>query len=184
MLPATNASQLVMFDGSRTYSGQEFGRRVTMGLNGWGRQYQFNTFIPETTGTWAFFKSDWNSGIRSELFMAEIPQQNGGNSVPRNTFVNFPVTIGNGSTYAEIKFGYAENGSAASYYCTNRQEMCTTSGSPFSFASIDSRALTPCTSGCSINIPVIPGRAIYYSTGSSADGVSWTYVAPQVGLIP
>ena len=88
-----------------------------------------------------------------------------------------------GAAYAEIKFGYMENGSAGSYYCTSRQDACTTSGSPFIFPSIDSRTPLACSSGCTINIPAIAGRAVYYSIGSSANGTAWTYGTPRVGLV-
>jgi hypothetical protein len=103
--------------------------------------------------------------------------------VPRSTFVNYPVEIPGGSVYAEIKFGYVENGAPNSYYCTLRQDACTTSGTPFVYSSIDSRTLVACSSGCTINIPAIAGRAVYYSVGSSGNGTSWTYGAPQVGLV-
>jgi hypothetical protein len=129
------------------------------------------------------FKADWADGIRSEIFMAKLPPFPGGNSVPRSTFVNYPVEIPGGSAYAEIKFGYVENGAANSYYCTLRQDACTTSGTPFVYPSIDSRTLLACSSGCTIDIPAIAGRAVYYSVGSSGNGATWTYGAPQVGLV-
>jgi hypothetical protein len=181
-LPAV-AGWLVQNDDSYSYQIWEGGRRLTMALTGYGRQYEYNTFIPENTGTWGMFKADWADGIRSEIFMARLPPFPGGNSVPRNTFVNYRVQVPGGPAYAEIEFGYMENGAANAYYCTSRRDACTTSGSPFVYPSIDSRTLLSCSSGCTINIPAIAGRAVYYSIGSSANGATWTYGTPQVGLV-
>jgi hypothetical protein len=116
----TVAGWLVQSQTSYSYGLWEGGRRMTMALSGYGRQYEYNTFIAENTGQWAMFKSDWADGIRSEIFMAKLPPFPGGNSVPRSTFVNFPVQIPAGSPYAEIEFGYVENGSSTSYYCSPR----------------------------------------------------------------
>jgi len=174
---------LHQFSVSQSYYGGEYNRRITLGLNGHYRQYGASTFIPEVTGTWAFFKADWADGIRSELFMTKFPPFPGGNSIPRNTFVNYSIQVPGGGAYAEIKFGYMENGSAQAYFCTNRQDPCTTSGSPFAYPSIDGRTLLACSSGCTVNIPAIAGRAVYYSIGFSANGATWTYGAPGVGLV-
>jgi len=176
-------SWLVQMDASRSYSGFEFGRRLTLGLTGHLRQYGYSTFIPEPTGTWGLFKADWADGVRSEIFMAKLPPfPTSDSAVPLNTFINYAVPVPGGANYAEIEFGYMENGAANAYYCTSRQDTCTTSGSPFAFPSIDTRSLTSCSSGCTINIPVISGRAVYYSIGTSSDGASWTYGAQQVFL--
>src|SRR5579863_1531358 len=179
----TVGAWLVQHDASQSYSLFEYARKLTMAFTGPGRQYEYSTFIPETTGTWGLVKSDWLDGIRSEIMMAKLPPFPAGGSVPRNTFVTYPVQVPAGPAYAEIRFGYLENGSAQAYYCTSRQDACTTSGSPFRYSSIDSRTLTSCSSGCTINIPVIAGRTVYYSIGSSANGSAWTYGAPQVGLV-
>ncbi len=181
-LPNVTGS-LVQHDASYNYAMFEGARVITMGFTGYGRQYEFNSFIPDSSGAWGLFKADWADGVRSEIFMAKLPPFPGGNSIPRNTFVKFPVEIPAGTAYAEIKFGYMENGSAASYYCTSRQDACTTSGSPFVFPSIDSRTPLACSGGCTVNVPAIAGRAVYYSIGSSSNGTSWTYGTPRVGLV-
>jgi hypothetical protein len=182
MFASSPAAWLVQVDGSYAYSLAESSRRLTMGLTGWGRQYPYSTFIPESTGTWGMFKADWADGIRSDIFMARLPPAQA-SSIPRNTFVNVPVSIPAGLAYAEIEFGYMENGAANAYHCTSRQDVCTTNGSPFVYPSIDTRTLESCSSGCTIGIPAIAGRAVYYSIGSSANGATWTYGAPQVGLV-
>ena len=174
---------LVQHDASFSYALFENARKMTMGLSGYGRQYAFNTFIPESTGAWGMFKADWADGVRSNIFMAKLPPFAPQSSIPRSTFVNLPVQIPAGAAYAEIQFGYMENGSAQAYYCTSRRDACTTSGAPFAYPSIDSRTLVSCSAGCTIHIPAIAGRAVYFSIGWSANGTTWTYGAPQVGLV-
>jgi hypothetical protein len=183
MFPSWSAAELVQMDGSQSYSVGEFGRRITMGLTGWGRQYEANTFISESTGQWGMFRADWADGIRSEVFMAKLPPYPPASSIPRNTFVNYPVLIPMSAGFADIEFGYMENGGAQAYYCTSRQDTCSTSGTPFAYPSIETRTLTSCSSGCTINLPAIAGRAVYYRVGWSGDGLTWTYGAPQVGLV-
>jgi hypothetical protein len=73
-----------------------------------------------------------------------------------------------GANQAEIQFGYAENGPPSSFFCAYRQETCLTTipsahpTDPYSFASEPSLGPTPCQSGCTINIPAIPSRTVYY----------------------
>lgn len=180
---ATGAGWLVQMDASQQYANYEYGRRLTMGLTGWGRQYQFNTHLADPTGTYSFFKADWADGIYSPLMMAKLPPFDAILSTPHYGFVNVPVSFGSGSTYAEVQFGYAENGSIASYYCTSRAEACNTSGSPYSFE-LDSRSLTSCTSGCTIQVPAISGRVLYYRPRRSSDGTNWTNGPPAAILVP
>jgi hypothetical protein len=63
---------------------------------------------------------------------------------------------------ARIRFGYAENGPAGSFFCTSRQEECSTEGAPFAFTRTDSRTLQNCAIGCTISVPAISGRVLYY----------------------
>jgi hypothetical protein len=82
----------------------------------------------------------------------------------RSNFV--PVTIGvagyEGSTKVRVRFGYAENGPADSYYCTSRKEACTTGGSPYSWASEAPAPLNCPSTGCRVEAPAIAGRLLYY----------------------
>jgi hypothetical protein len=163
------AGWLVQNDNSYSYGLWEGGRRLTMAFSGYGRQYELNVFSAENTGQWGLFKSDWTDLLRSEIFMVKFPPFPGGNSIPRSTFVNLPVGVPAGMAYAEIKFGMLENGASTAFYCTQRAEVCTTSGSPFAYQTTDAPlTLTSCGSGCLINIPVIPGRTVYFEVCRSA----------------
>jgi hypothetical protein len=75
---------------------------------------------------------------------------------------------GSSGDLVRVAFGYAENGAPSSLFCTTRQETCwtsstATSSNPYVFAG-EAQAKTPCGSGCTISIPAIPGRVVYYQT--------------------
>jgi hypothetical protein len=135
------------------------------------RDFDFATPIVEPTGKWAIFACEWCSGVRSDLFMAKLPpfprttKATGGGS----TFQPVLVKIGASSNWdlARIRFGYVENGgNPTTFYCTPRQEDCSTTAnatasSPFAFES-EAPVWTSCSGGCSITVPALPGRIVYY----------------------
>ena len=93
-------------------------------------------------------------------------------SVNRTHYVPVSVSIPAkpGVDNAVIEFGYAESGDPAAYYCTARQEACVAQNStinsrtPFYFAATEAGSITgmPCRTGCTITIPAVPGRVVYY----------------------
>jgi len=91
-------------------------------------------------------------------------------SVNRTTFIPVQEQIGSvptGTNNIIAEFGYAENGSPASFYCTQRTEACVAVSStvnettPFYFASESYTGLS-CASGCTITLPGYPARVIYW----------------------
>jgi len=87
--------------------------------------------------------------------------------VPRQDFVPLAFEVPGGAgpwnaPNARIRFGYAENGPVGSFYCTSRQEECSTEGTPFAYTSSDSRTLQNCALGCTISVPTVGGRMLYY----------------------
>ncbi len=146
-------------------------RRITMGFAGYGRQFQFASFIPEPTGTWGYMQGFWLDGVRNDLFMAKLPPWPNPQQPTFNgtNFIKQAVQIGASQnlTNARIRFGYTENGSASDFFCTARQEACVTSAaptaaSPYWFAS-ENAGWQPCTAGCTISVPAIPGRVLFYA---------------------
>lgn len=181
--PNANASWLMQIDGSQSYSNQEFMRHITMGFTGWGRQYQFNTFISDPDGKWGFYKCDWCDGIRSEVMIGKFSSYDPIRYANRSGFINFPIQLGSSSTYAEAQFGYIENGTTSSFYCMGRADACNTSGTPYGFEGLP-RVLQSCVGGCTIQIPAISGRMLYYRVRRSSDGTTWTSGPLQATLIP
>jgi hypothetical protein len=151
-------------------------RRITMGLSGPGRQFQFGSFIPDPTGTWAFMQGYWLDGVRNDLMIAKLPPWPNPQDVTTNrtNFVPQPIQVSANSNVlaARVRFGYAENGAPGSFFCTPRREACITGGSPYSFQS-ENPGWQPCASGCTIPVPAIPGRVLFYAVDSQ-DGAGNT----------
>ncbi len=153
-------------------------RRLGMGFMGPGRQYEFSAQTPDPTGKWAIFACDWCDGVRTELFMYKLPPLPGSaeQTRPGNDFQLLTVTLGPNTQLdkARVRFGYGENGNPASLYCTTRQENCSTtadSSMPFAYES-EGPVWQSCSAGCTIQVPALPGRVLYYSVDrkSTSDG--------------
>src|SRR5208283_2229270 len=149
-------------------TGQQW-RRLGMGFMGPGRQYEFSTQTPEPTGKWSIFACDWCDGVRTELFMYKLPPlpSSTEQTRPGNDFQLMTVTLGPDTDLglARVRFGYGENGNPASLYCTTRQENCSTtadSSMPFAYES-EGPVWQSCSAGCTIQVPALPGRVLYYS---------------------
>ena len=75
-----------------------------------------------------------------------------------------PVTLGPAQNWiqARVRFGYGENGNPASFYCTTRQENCSTttnSSMPFAYES-EGPVWQSCSAGCTIQVPALPGPGL------------------------
>jgi len=128
-------------------------------------------------GSWIMFRTIHASGVWADILLGKLPPYPPVDSVVRATFQPLPVTLsppaGLGIDNAVIQFGYSENGPTDRYHCTSRQEAClaTSQGSPavpFVFPSEGSGGTgagitgEPCARGCSIAIPAISQRVLYY----------------------
>ncbi len=177
-VPAPTLGRIVQVRASVSDPASQFWRSAGLGLGGVGLHDQFSTSVADPTGTWVLSANIHLDGVRSDWLATKLPGTPPIRGTSRAGYVNYPVEIGSGAGYAEIEFGYAENGAPDSFFCTTRAESCNTSGSPFSFSS-DTRTLKRCTNRCTVNIPIIAGRVVYYRIGRSVDGVTWTYGQPQ-----
>jgi hypothetical protein len=155
-------------DASGTYQ-----RVLTSGFQGY-RQFGFfwNAKYTSAQSNWllAPVTGELIPG-RTDALMFSLPPVPPADSIARNDFI--PVTVqlapprGMNPDNAVVEFGYAENGDASSYYCTSRQETCVAvSGSvndanPFYYASENFQGMS-CGSGCTITVPGLPGRILYY----------------------
>ncbi len=166
------------------------GRRLSMGFTGPGRQYHFTNSHTTPSARWAFFGPGWVDGVRPDMLMLKLPPwPNTEQDRTRNTFVPIQVDLPSNGEYAKarIRFGYAENGPASSFFCTSRQEACVTDTQLSPFAYEQSETLTPadCQGGCSVVIPAIPGRVLYYRVERLNSGGGSVFQGPtQVRVIP
>ena len=114
----------------------------------------------------------WLDGVRTDDLMTVLPPFPDPDGVTRNTFVPVPVKLSPPATLpvqsAIVEFGYVENGDAGNYYCTSRQETCVATAAtvnlanPFTFQQSEGFTGQPCNGGCTIAIPALPQRALYY----------------------
>jgi hypothetical protein len=164
----------------------QYWRPITMGFSGPGRQFEFASFVPDPTGTWSFIQGYWPDGVRNELFMARLPPwPSQSDAINRSNYVPLTISVAANSMQplARVHFGYVENGAATSFYCTARQDACTASGTPFSFDS-ENPAWQNCASGCSIQVPEIAGRVLYYEVDRQDTSGNTTPGTLQVNVLP
>ncbi len=91
---------------------------------------------------------------------------NGADFTPVVLQVSTPAGLG--VTNAMVEFGYGDNGNPSSGpFCTPRQEICVKgnqTGNTYHFETSQSGAYSgqPCSNGCSVTVPAISGRTLYY----------------------
>jgi hypothetical protein len=113
----------------------------------------------------------WVDGVRQDILLVKLPPYIQSDGVARQDFTPVKVDVGalKGATQAAVDFGYAEYGDPSLFLCTGRAEKCTavnatldpTSSSPYLFAS-EVTTGAACTSGCTIQVPALPSRVLYY----------------------
>jgi hypothetical protein len=148
--------------------GSGYSRIVTEALGGpKGTGLLFKS-LPD--GSWAFFENRTGPAW-PYVMMAKMPAF-GKDSVRRDVFVRAPITItpprGERVASAEVDFGYAEFGAVDAFHCTSRNEVCAAVSltvddtNPFSYQQSDSYVKAPCSSSCTITLPVLPEHVAYY----------------------
>ncbi|MBZ5603460.1 MAG: hypothetical protein LAO79_14260 [Acidobacteriia bacterium] len=165
-------------------------RRLTSSLVAPGRQYNFTNAKSTPDGRWVLVMAPWLEGQRSEMLWVKLPPfpdsaSNAGISAGA-TRVGLALSGATGDAL-RVAFGYAENGDAANFYCTSRAEACYTSAAatvqaPFVYAS-ETQSPSSCTRSCSVSIPALPGRIVYYQlerkTGSQTVTTGMGAIAVQ-----
>jgi hypothetical protein len=147
-------------------------RRLGPNYSRWNQQDVFWNADVTPSGALMATQVRWLDGVRFEDLVTTLPPYPDSDGVARNSFLPLPVTLqppaGMQIASALVEFGYAENGPAGSYYCTSRQETCVASAgaiqqtTPFYFESSDSYSGVPCTNGCTVTIPALSQRVLYY----------------------
>jgi hypothetical protein len=121
--------------------------------------------------------------------MAELPPYPSVDSYDRSQFIPMvlPVPPLSGADHAVIEFGYQEYGDPSAFHCTTRHDAClaataqlSPNSSPFFFQS-EHHAGLPCSTGCTIAIPAISQRVLFfrivYLAGSKMVATSGVSVA-------
>jgi len=147
-------------------AGQQY-RLLSNALDKYDQQSNFwnSRTIPD--GSWLFTSLAADLSVK----LIRIPPRAPDN-VNRQGYVPVQITLRGGAAAnnAVVQFGYAEDGPATAFYCTERQESCVASAAamnsavPFYFATTEAASIggVPCANGCTVTIPSVPGRVVYY----------------------
>ena len=149
-----------------------FGLQLRVISNSLSKYDQESVFWNSRTvpdGSWLFTSL---AGYVGSLKLIKIPPRQT-DSVNRTTYVPISVSLPAvpGVDNAMVQFGYGENGDPGSFYCTARQEACVSqsgtinASQPFYFAKTEASSITglACRSGCTITVPGVSGKVVYYA---------------------
>ncbi len=129
-------------------------------------------------GQWMVFEAQLagDGNTNKSLLVAKIPPPSPADTYNRGNFIPISLQMPAipGANQAYVRFGYAESGPWNSLFCTSRAEICV-SGSqssptpvdpknPFYFEQTEAGKWSgmACTTGCTLVIPSIPQRVLYY----------------------
>jgi hypothetical protein len=147
-------------------------RRLGTFFSRWNQQDVYWNALSTPSGSLIFNQARWLDGVRHEDLISILPPYPAGDSIARNSFLPVEVKITPPAARlvdnAIVEFGYAENGAADKFYCTSRQETCVAvagnvnAQTPFFFAQSESYSGAPCALGCTVTIPALSQRVLYY----------------------
>ena len=171
-------------------------RRALVSATSWLRMvygFENNALLPDNS--WLLYRQEWLNYQRPEMWMAKMLPYPPRDSVNRGTFVPIPITLsppaGLDVNNAVIEFGYQEYGAPQIINCTTRNDACVATAAtvppgnqPFYFAS-ESPAGASCASGCTITIPAISQRVLYYQVQYRTAGSAVIATgAPTLIMVP
>lgn len=155
-------------------------RRLTMAFNAPARQYTATNWRPMPDARWGLMLTTYADGVFPVMFAAKLPPWPGYDNIRRDDFMPQPMRLAPGAALAEVRFGYEENGAVSAFRCTTRREACVSgSPAPFRYLISDGHAGTSCALGCTIPVPALPGRVLWWQEYRSGDGgVTWSPQGP------
>jgi len=130
--------------------------------------FENNQLLPDNS--WILYRQELLNYQRPEMWMAKNLPYPPTDSVARGTYEPLAVSVPAvaGTAYALVEFGYQEYAQGGVPYCTTRADTCQanaaaipTGNAPFVFTSEAAGGLA-CASGCTVTIPSIPQRTLYY----------------------
>jgi hypothetical protein len=153
------------------------GRTLTHGLIHY-RLNNVNQNVRTTPdGKWLLFPAYYFGGTEFQILSGKMLPYPAVDSIDRSTFIPMALQLsppdGLGVDNTVVQFGYAENGPPDQFYCTSRREGCLAAAAnvptvPFKFPSDSTSGSlvdivgSPCSSGCTIAIPALSQRVVYY----------------------
>jgi hypothetical protein len=177
----------------------KLGRILTKGLSRYRMADSNQNARTLPDASWLLIYATGLSGSRTDILAGKLPPYPALDSVNRGDFVPMTLTLQPPAKMAVdnavVSFGYGENGPPEQFFCTSRREEClvTQSAIPdtaFAFPS-DSPggaaglAGVPCSTGCTVAIPALPQRVLYYrvSYRNAANGIV-AKTPTQAAIVP
>jgi hypothetical protein len=145
-------------------------RRLTLGFWTPPNHYSFSNWVATPDAKWGIFAPNsvqQRAGAGQWFAMKLPPWPVSADNTNRTKFVPVPIRFpASPGVRVRIAFGYAEDGDPENLYCTTRHETCWTSAAataanPYVFAS-EAQHKVACDSGCTVSVPAIPGRILFY----------------------
>jgi hypothetical protein len=138
--------------------------------------------------SWVMFPTAWDSANPNQhVMVAKLPPYpTEPPAADLSNFQNVPIKIADpssthsGTSNVVITFGYAENGPPDAFMCTQRTESCVKGSSPtvpYAYASEPDPGV-PCSSGCTVSIPIVPDRIAYYRVTYRSSSLQTIGVGP------
>jgi len=173
-------------------------RVISNSLSKYDQQSVFWNARTLPDASWLFTSLAADSTIK----LIKVPPLTAADNVNRTTFVPVTIQVSSvpvGATNVVAEFGYVENGDSTNFYCTSRKESCIVNSSsitvstPFYYAQTETYSGLFCAGGCTLALPGIPQRMVYYrihyrNVSGQDVAVSATYVAatdyPMAVLTP
>jgi hypothetical protein len=170
--PGTEIRDICVMDNGAYTSGITQIRHTEPDLEGaWGRLlthglslYRWNDLFwnPKTTpdGKWLLFRTQWVNGKRSDAFLVKLPPFQPLDEQKRNGYLMREIQVPAGRAAVAVEFGYNP-----AFACTSRRESCiatVAASDPFAYSVTENWAPVPCKDGCTLQIPVIAQRVLFY----------------------
>jgi hypothetical protein len=132
--------------------------------------FEGNQLLPDNT--WILYRQEFLNYQRQDMWMAALPSYPATDGYNRGQFIQEMAAVPpySGADNALIEFGYQENGLPSALNCTTRNDPCLANAAtvqippysaPFYFQS-EQPAGIPCSAGCTIAIPAISQRMLFY----------------------
>jgi len=124
-------------------------RNLVRGLiGGYKNTAFFDNAHPLPDGSWALFPSRVSDLVVDQTYLVKVPPYPAVDAIDRTNFENVPAPVTRAGTAVSVRisYGYEENGPRTNFYCTQRPEVCTLTG----------------TINSTIMIPAIPQRVLFY----------------------
>jgi hypothetical protein len=169
---ALNGDSIMQFGLGATDHQGAYSRSLSLSEQWFHMVYGFENNQSTPGNEALLYRREFPEYQRADMWELTLPPYPAFDSVNRAAYEPIAIKVSPGptsiATRAAVDFGYMEYAQGGTYNCTTRNDGCQsvtaaipTGNTPFVFVSESATGLA-CTSGCTITVPAIPARAMYY----------------------